>query len=166
MLFAKVQISGALAVHEIPVRTNGEDGDHAEHQQPLLALTFGKTGHRYLTERETGTVLIDDGSGVWYAAESANSVTSLPSTRMIDERSSWTFSMNGDASSTFMNRVSAWMSTVLPTRRNCTRGTLELSTAGGPALPFLPAGGGADDCCAVLIVLVCTIEVTHVYGGR
>ena len=85
---------------------------------------------------------------------------------MIDERSSWTFSMNGEASSTFMKRVSAWMSTVLPTRRNCTRGTLVLSTAGGPALPFLPAGGGADDCCAVLIVLVCTIEVTHVYGGR
>src|ERR1700709_2595266 len=56
------------------------------------------------------------------------------------------------------------MSTVLPTSLNCTRGTLVLSTAGGPALP--PLGGGPEGCAAAVITLVCTIDVTQVYGGR
>src|SRR6476469_481989 len=55
------------------------------------------------------------------------------------------------------------MSTVLPTILNCARGTLELSTGGGPALA--PLGGGPDGCEATEITLVWDIEVTQVYGG-
>src|SRR5918911_2720121 len=123
----------------------------------------GRRATAYLTDRATGTVRMADESGCSYCASSWNSVTSLPSTMTSVERASCTFSMNGDCSRRRMKRVSAWMSTVLPTMR---KRTVSRGTGGGAAWPFtLGAGASAGAAAADVETLVCAITVSQVYGG-
>src|SRR4029078_4571342 len=104
-------------------------------------------GGAYLDDRVTGTVEITDASGRSYSASSRNSWTSLPSTLTSSAFAIVTFFTNGDASRSFMKRVSAWMSTVLPAIWNF-RLVGAGTGGGGAALPlgFAPsfAGDGGD----------------------
>src|SRR5215212_6891891 len=120
----------------------------------------------YLDDRVTGTVAIADASGRSYSASSRNSCTSLPSRVTSSAFAMVTFFTNGEASSSFMKRVSAWMSTVLPAIWNF---TVDGSGGGGggAGLPLAPSfagaggGGGADGAMTAL----CTMLLSHVYGG-
>src|SRR3954469_2666459 len=97
-----------------------------------------------LDDRVTGTVEITDASGRSYSASSRNSWTSLPSRVTNSAFAIVTFFTNGDASRSFMKRVSAWMSTVLPAIWNF-RLVGAGSGGGGAGLPFpfAPSLGGA-----------------------
>src|SRR5512144_1792104 len=104
-------------------------------------------GAAYLDDRVTGTVEITDASGRSYSASSRNSCTSLPSRDTSSAFAIVTFFTNGDASSSFMKRVSAWMSTVLPAIWNLSVGGGG-GGGGGVGLPLSPfasdfGGGGA-----------------------
>src|SRR5215831_5171381 len=109
---------------------------------------FGSRAMRgaYLDDRVTGTVEITDASGRSYSASSRNSWTSLPSRVTSSAFAIVTFFTNGDASSSFMKRVSAWMSTVLPAIWNFRDvGVASGGGAGGAGLllPFAPSFAGA-----------------------
>src|ERR1700682_1948575 len=90
--------------------------------------------------------------------------------------------MNGDASSAFMNRVSAWMSTVWPRIRkvSCLAAATAasdraffaraLSAAVTFDLPVSPGAAGGSiavesKAAALRGGLVCDIDVSHVYCG-
>src|SRR5580698_10789980 len=70
--------------------------------------------------------------------------------------------MNGDASSSFMKRVRAWMSTVLPMISNVSVGGGSSSASARAFLLFL-----LDESATPMIgtALVCLIDVTQVYCG-
>src|SRR6185503_16070711 len=102
-------------------------------------------GGSYLDDRVTGTVAITDASGRSYSASSRNSCTSLPSRVTSSAFAIVTFFTNGDDSSSFMKRVSAWIWTVLPASWNLSSG------CGG-------GGGGATEA-------VCVMLLSQVYGG-
>src|SRR3954470_12588652 len=112
----------------------------------------------HLTESAIGWSRIADESGVWYSAVSWNSVTSLPSTTASDDLSRTTFCTNAEASRSFMKRVSAWMSTVMPLTLNFIAGGVTLSESFLPdeSAPT-PPGTGMGELCAIV--------VSHVYGG-
>src|SRR3979411_1792018 len=91
--------------------------------------------------------------------------------------------MNGDASSAFMNRVSAWMSTVWPRILNVTcfaaataasaraffaRSLSAAVTFGLLVSPGAAAGAAGVESIAAALrgALVCDIDVSHVYCGR
>ena len=97
----------------------------------------------------------------------------IDSTR--SDRVSCTFWMNGDASSVFMNSVSAWMSTVWPTMRNfvsarCWRARSRRAPSFPPLLAsFAPCTGrlasdGVRHCRAGRRAGL-RDEVSHVYCG-
>src|SRR5678815_837913 len=98
----------------------------------------------YLDDRVTGTVEITDASGRSYSASSRNSCTSLPSRDTSSAFAIVTFFTNGEASSSFMKRVSAWMSTVLPAIWNLRLVGAGTGGGGGAALPlgFAPSFAG------------------------
>src|SRR5215207_10939938 len=97
----------------------------------------------YLDDRVTGTVAITDASGRSYSASSRNSCTSLPSRVTSSAFAIVTFFTNGEDSSSFMKRVSAWMSTVLPAIWNLSAGAGG-GGGSGTGLPLSFAlGGGA-----------------------
>src|SRR5690349_16612957 len=111
----------------------------------------------YLTESAIGWSRIADESGVWYSAVSWNSVNSLPSTTASVDLSRVTFCTNAEASRSFMKRVSAWMSTVWPLRRNFIAGGATLSESFFAAESAVTPGAGIGDDWAIV--------VSHVYGG-
>src|SRR5690349_23642312 len=121
----------------------------------------------YLDDRVTGTVAIADASGRSYSASRRNSCTSFPSRVTSSAFAIVTFFTNGDDSSSFMKRVSAWMSTVLPAIWNLRAGGAG-GGGGGAALPFslfALGGGGAGAGVGAAMTAVCTMLLSHVYGG-
>src|SRR5689334_10877232 len=122
----------------------------------------------YLDDRVTGTVEITDGSGRSYSASSRNSCTSLPSRVTSSALAIVTFFTNGDASSSFMNRVSAWMSTVLPAIWNLSAdGGGGGGSGAGLPLSFVPSpfgGGGGGVVTAGASTALCWMLLSHVYG--
>src|SRR6476469_8753053 len=125
---------------------------------------FGSMAMRgaYLDDRVTGTVEITDASGRSYSASSRNSCTSFPSRVTSSAFAIVTFFTNGDASSSFMKRVSAWMSTVLPAIWNLTAdGVASGGGADGAGLPlpfapsFAGAGGGGAGVEAAASAALC-----------
>src|SRR5262245_55275807 len=120
----------------------------------------------YLDDRVTGTVAITDASGRSYSASSRNSCTSLPSRVTSSAFAIVTFFTNGDDSSSFMKRVSAWISTVLPEIWNLSVGGAA-GAGGGAALPFLSfaALGGGGGGAGGAMMADCAIVLSHVYGG-
>src|SRR5215207_10698132 len=122
-------------------------------------------GGAYLDDRVTGTVAITDASGRSYSASSRNSCTSLPSRVTSSAFAIATFFTNGDDSSSFMKRVSAWMSTVLPAIWNLRAGSAA-GGGGGAGFPFSPlAGAGGGVGAADAITADCAMLLSHVYGG-
>src|SRR3954464_1340920 len=111
----------------------------------------------YLDDRVTGTVAIADASGRSYSASRRNSVPSFPSRVTSSAFAIVTFFTNGEDSSSFMKRVSAWMSTVLPAIWN-----LSVDGAGGggggAGLPFAPSfGGGGGGGVGAAITALCAM---------
>src|SRR5919107_2572370 len=105
----------------------------------------------YLDDRVTGTVAIADASGRSYSASRRNSCTSLPSRVTSSALAIVTFFTNGEDSSSFMNRVSAWISTVLPAIWNFSVAGSG-GGGGGTGLPlpsFAEAGGGGGVGAAI-----------------
>src|SRR6185503_15965917 len=122
-------------------------------------------GGSYLDDRVTGTVAITDASGRSYSASSRNSCTSLPSRVTSSAFAIVTFFTNGDDSSSFMKRVSAWISTVLPASWNLSSGCGG-GGGGGTGLPFWPfAGAGAGAAEGGATEAVCVMLLSQVYGG-
>src|SRR5687768_13934238 len=125
-------------------------------------------GGSYLDDRVTGTVAITDASGRSYSASSRNSCTSLPSRFTSSAFAIVMFFTNGDASSSFMKRVSAWISTVWPAIWNLSTGGGG-GGGGGAGLPLspLPALGGGAGATGTggAITAVCTMLLSQVYGG-
>src|SRR5215207_10972832 len=117
----------------------------------------------YLDDRVTGTVAIADASGRSYSASRRNSCTSLPSRVTSSAFAIVTFFTNGEDSSSFMKRVSAWMSTVLPAIWNLSAGA---AGGGGTGLPLSFAlGGGSGAGVGGAMTAVCTMLLSQVYGG-
>src|SRR4051794_16899007 len=118
----------------------------------------------YLDDRVTGTVAIADASGRSYSASRRNSCTSLPSRVTSSAFAIVTFFTNGEDSSSFMKRVSAWISTVLPEIWNFS--VAGAGGGGGTGLP-LPsfAGAGAGVGVAAATIALCAMVLSHVYGG-
>src|SRR4029453_9477245 len=112
----------------------------------LVALILREQGHwrlSYLDDRVTGAVAITDASGRSYSASRRNSCTSLPSRVPSSAFAIVTFFRNGDDSSSFMKRVSAWMSTGLPEIWNLSVDCAASGGGGGAlALAFAPSFGG------------------------
>src|SRR5258708_32075290 len=96
----------------------GRESHEADEREDLIASVGREECHGYFTDTASGTRLTIDGSGRVYSMSSWNCVTSLPLSLERSDFASCTCSRNGELSSCFMKRVSAWMSTVLPTTRS------------------------------------------------
>src|SRR3982750_2994437 len=119
----------------------------------------------YLDDRVTGTVAIADASGRSYSASRRNSCTSFPSRVTSSAFAIVTFFTNGEDSSSFMKRVSAWMSTVLPAIWNVSVDGAG-GGGGGAGLPFAPSfGGGGVGAVGAATTALCAMLLSQVYGG-